>query len=173
MAVTLIVEDGTIVAGANSYVALAEATAYFDNRPDTDWTNGTADTRSTALIKATDYLVQRFRNRWKGMRIDPAQTLDWPRREVFPEVYFDDLDYEIPEDQVPQEVKDCAIILAAKVLAGTVLNPDLERGGAIKRAKVDTLEVEYFGRALSRTEFAAINDRLAPLLKSVTGVMRV
>lgn len=173
MAVTLTPEDGTITAGANSYVSLAEANAYFDNRPDSDWTGATDDAKKTALIKATDYLLERFRNRWKGLRIDPTQTLDWPRREVYPEVYYDDLDYEIPSTTIPQEVKDATIVLAGKVNAGTALNPDLARGGATKREKVGDLEVEYFGRALSRTEYVAVNDRLKPLLKDTAGLSRV
>ena len=35
MAVTLIVEDGTGVTGANTYISLADAETYFDTRLDT------------------------------------------------------------------------------------------------------------------------------------------
>lgn len=170
MPVNLTPEDGTIVAGANSYVTSEEASAYFDNRPDANWTAATTGEKLTALIKATDYLVQRFRKRWKGYRVSPSQTLDWPRQEVFPEAFYSDLDYEVPSDEIPQEVKDATIILAAKVLAGTTLNADLER--TTKREKVGDLEVEYFGSAYIRTEFAAIVDRLSPLLKPATGLNR-
>lgn len=183
MAVTLTVEDGSIVSGANSYVSLVEAEAYYANRPDTNWTAGTNDTKSTALIKATDYLLQRFRMKWKGIRVQREQALDWPRKGVITEDYYQpvsgarpsllpDLAYEIPEDEIPQEVKDATLILAAKVLAGTDLNADIER--LTKREKVGELEVDYADYATARTQYLAVMDRLKPLLQPTDGrILRV
>lgn len=178
MAVTVIVEDGTVVANANSYISVADATTYFTNRPNTDWTAASADEKAAALIKATDYMVQKYRLKWRGIRVNFDQVLDWPRAGVITEDFyspetaprptiFTGLAYEYPTNVVPLEVKNACCELAARSLASSdPLNADLSRGGAVKREKVGTLEVEYFGNAVPYTVYQAIDDLLRPFFKS-------
>jgi len=157
----LVVEDGTIVAGANSYVTVTEYRAFAEDRGDTVVSETAEDEAlEAALIKAADYMKQRLRMQWKGSRMDATQPMDWPRRGVdVPDffdpfyrsvnvpVYFQDT-YFIPENEVPQEVKDCQMLLANETLdsAGastTSLQSSL--GRSTRREKVGSLEVEYFG----------------------------
>lgn len=76
-----LVEDGTgEVAGANSYVSVAEFKAYWDDRGFV-YTSFTDPQIEQALVKATDYIELRFRNYFRGHRLvtDPPQPLSFPR----------------------------------------------------------------------------------------------
>jgi hypothetical protein len=46
------------------------------------------------------------------------------------------------------------------------MEPALDRGGQIKRKKVDVIETEYFANASPTTEFKAVMNRLRGLLHS-------
>jgi len=156
---TIRVEDGTIVANANSYVTAAEFVSYESDRGNT--TNAEADTDQIefALIKGADFLGQKYRHRWKGSRVNSQQALDWPRRGVDVPDFFDPFFKQanvpisfqdtlfIGENVVPQEVKDAQIQVAAATMDSSgissgVLQPAL--GRATKREKLGPLEVEYF-----------------------------
>ena len=82
MAVTIIVEDGSRPAGANSYSSLADAVAFLNNLPSTyttQWTAASDDLKSQALIMGTHILDSEVQ--WKGVRMDPdtPQPRQWPR----------------------------------------------------------------------------------------------
>lgn len=67
-------------ASANAYATVAEATAYFDERLDTDdWDNASSDEQKRALIMATRRIDQET---FEGEKadLDPEdQSLEWPR----------------------------------------------------------------------------------------------
>jgi hypothetical protein len=71
-----IVEDGSIVAGANAYVIVAEANAYFDARYITTWV-GSELQKQAYIIRATQYLDATYT--FKGQIVSSEQTLRWPR----------------------------------------------------------------------------------------------
>lgn len=168
------VETGAVVAGANSYLALADANTYHSDRGNASWT-GTDAVKQAALVKATDYLEQRYRTRWKGIRVDMSQALSWPRAGVQTEDYFEPstdaresilagLAYVVPEDTVPNEVKTATAELALDYLVNGDLNPSLARGGGIASEQVGPVAVSYFPGASGKTERPAIDGLLAPLL---------
>lgn len=157
---TIVTEDGTQVPGANSYVTRAEADAYFTKRDDTVWLQSNFWERDAALVKAADYLEQKYRLRWRGSRVSGTQPLNWPRRGVPVEDFFDPFFREvnvpvafvntqyIAENAVPTEVKVAQFILARATMdtsgaSNVDLQADVDR--PIKRAKVGPLEVEYAG----------------------------
>lgn len=142
------VEDGTIISGANSYAAVADADTYHTDRGNSAWT-GEEDVKKAALIKATDYVTQRYAGRWKGMRSSTAQPLDWPRSGID----------EVANNVIPAELQQAVFELALEALS-EALNPALDRGGAIKREKVDVLEVEYMDRAPGTKSRPAIDGLL-------------
>lgn len=156
----LVVEDGTLVSGANSYVTVAEADAYFEKRGDTVWLNADFIEKANALVKGMDYLTQKYRHKWRGSRVSAAQAADWPRRGVPIEDFFDPFFREInvplqfqntayvAENTVPAEVKVAQFLLARSTLtsagvSSVSLQADVSR--PIKSAKVGPLEVEYAG----------------------------
>lgn len=73
MAIQLIVEDGTGIANANTYVSLDDAVTYLTDRGLPVPSN---DTLSAQLINAMDYLSLQG---WIGVPEFDTQALDWPR----------------------------------------------------------------------------------------------
>ena len=69
-------------ASAESYASVLEADTYHSNRGNIAWTALATPAKEQALRKATDYLTQIYRERWKGYRVDNTQALDWPRLNV-------------------------------------------------------------------------------------------
>lgn len=74
----IITEDGTGVTGANSYVSVAQADAYFEARGVAGWL-GTDETKQAALIRASDYIDIRWSGVAPGARLSETQGLAWPR----------------------------------------------------------------------------------------------
>jgi hypothetical protein len=151
---TLIVEDGTGLATAESYVSVADAGTRHTNLGNTAWT-GTDAVKEAALRRATQFMLQRYRGRWQGTRINSTQALDWPRSWVVVDGYAVDADI------VPVDVANACADLALKALSET-LNADLERG--ILREKVGPLETEYDAFAPQAKRYPAIDQALAAYL---------
>lgn len=130
----LIVEDGSIVANANSYATRAYIIAYAAMRavtlPDTVATDANA-------IAGMDYLL-RYNSRWKGEEIEPGvQTLAWPRKRVCVGSYH------FPEDEIPASLMDAQSQLAIYSSQGISLLPVSGQSSFIKREKLGPLETEY------------------------------
>jgi hypothetical protein len=73
---TLIVEDGTGLAAAESYVSAADCDAYHAARGNTGW-SGTEAEKEAALRNAATYLDAHYR--YRSCRLTAAQALEWPR----------------------------------------------------------------------------------------------
>lgn len=68
---TVIVENGTGIASANSYVTPEYVTAYLTDRnraTENGWTDPESTEEQAAVIEATDYIEQRFRNLFAGYK---------------------------------------------------------------------------------------------------------
>ena len=159
---SLIVEDGTGVVGAESYATEAQATAYFSNRGVAAWT--AVENKEAALRKATDYMVQNYRLAWKGCRVDPEQALDWPRSGCYVSGYLlgkFSSDYLIPSNVVPNEVRNACIELALKA-SSEDLNSDLTQ--QVLSEKVGPLAVTYSEHSPQYKRFRAVDMSLRHLL---------
>lgn len=119
---TLVVEDGTGLASANSYLSLADANSYFEARrnPET-WSSADESAREQALRVGTDYLDSKYGDQWVGIRSTKAQALDWPRALAY------DVDgYPIEVDEVPKRLKHATAEMALRYLtAPDELLPDV------------------------------------------------
>ena len=142
MAVTIIKEDGTGIANANSYATLQEAETYLENtgrKSSGNWNTAGTDAKAAALISGTDYLDQRNRKRYKGTRFSSAQRLEWPREGV-----RDELNLLLDADAIPEEIRNAAIEYAFEgvgaSLAPTPQFDDTGREIKSKFEKVDVLE---------------------------------
>jgi len=160
----VIVEDGTAKPDADSYISAADANTYHVSRGSGDaWDE--IDDKDAALRKATDYMVQTYRARWKGYRKDGAQALDWPRTFVYLEPFVHGVvgtyPFLVPDTIVPEEVKK-ACAEYALVASSTPLAPNLERG--IVREKVGPLETEFDRASPEYTRYRAMDMMLAPYL---------
>lgn len=81
---SFIVEDGTGLENANSYVTLAFASSYFSSRGVGVWADQTENQQQVALIKATDYIDAKYAHRFSTKLVNKNQALTLPR------VYFID-----------------------------------------------------------------------------------
>jgi hypothetical protein len=153
---TLIVENGTGLSNAESFVSVADAdarrTAFGDG---TAWSALTTEQKEQALRKATAFMEQRYRQRWRGTKLLRDQALSWPR-------FGAEVDgYVLYSDVVPSEVANVCADLALKSLSES-LNADLTRG--IVREKVGPLETEYDAYSPQGPRYPAIEQALAPFL---------
>lgn len=164
---------------ADSYAALADATAYFTGRGEASWT-GTDAAKENALRRGTTYLENQYRQRWVGLRATQAQSLAWPRLDGergyyrgYTQLLLDLDGFPIAQTVVPLQVQQAAMEAALLALTGVSMEPRLVRGNAIKstRKKVDVLETEivYQDGAPSTDRFLVIEGLLRGLVTSTPG----
>lgn len=150
-----IVEDGTGLATANSYLALADANTYHTDRGNSTWT-GTDAVKQAALVKATTYLDAHYT--WSsGYKKSEAQALQWPRTGAF------DRDGYNVENEVPPAVESACAELALLALSETL---GAALGQSRKREKVDVLEVEYQDNSDARKRYPLVDGLLRGLVES-------
>jgi hypothetical protein len=145
--VALIVEDGTGVANANAYASLAFADSYHALRANKTWADATVAAKTGAIIRATDYVDQRWR--FVGQTTEAIQALAWPRINAI------DVNGALHDDEVPEPVKKATAEYALRALERALLpDPSTDDGGkfvTLKREKLGPLEEETrFSEALGR-----------------------
>lgn len=155
----LIVENGTGLSTAESYVSVADAGTRHVNLGNAGWT-GNDTHKEEALRRATQYMLQTYRGRWHGERINGTQALDWPRSWVTVDGYAVDADI------VPTDIANACADLALRALTA-VLAADLTRG--VVREKVGPLETEYDRNSPQSVRYRAIDMMLAPYLTRGAG----
>ncbi len=132
---TLIVEDGTGLATAQSYVSLVEANTYHQLYASAAW-NADDYQKEVALRRATQYLDASYE--WHGRKRNRKQALGWPR--CWAEDTVEDLC--IDTDVIPSKVKDATCVLALSALTGALLTP-IESDSRVIRERIGEIEVEY------------------------------
>lgn len=156
----LIVENGSGVPNANSYVTVEEAREYAEAR---GYTVGDDDAVTVLAIKAMDYLAL-FTEKWKGVRVFAEPALPFPRMQTA---------YSI--DAIPSNLKLAQMQLVVEQLADPtlLLTPSTNyRQGFVVREKLDVIETQYseavqlaaLGRASSGPTMPLVAALLDPLL---------
>jgi len=130
---TLIVEDGTGLETAESYVSTTEADTYFENLSNLTWV-GTTAVKESALRKATTYLDTTYS--WIGIIYTTEQALGWPRTGVY------DKEGRDIKESVPTLIKQAAYELALASLSEELVQ-NTSSSNYVKKEKVGELEVEY------------------------------
>lgn len=166
---TLIVETGAGLGNADSYVSLAESTAYHAGLGNAAWAPLDDATREQLLRRATRYMEQAYRSQWAGCRVGATQALSWPRYDVpLPDVIaLGNLQQTVPSDVVPREVREACAELALRAITQD-LAPDLGQSKA--RTKVGPIEVEYAEGSAPVVRFRAVDNMLAPFFGSSGGL---
>lgn len=157
---TLVVEDGSGLSTAESYISVSDAETRLGNLGDTTFVASTTAEKEQALRKATEYLEQRFRQSWKGTKLTKAQALSWPRYGAIVD------GWDVDSDIVPSAIANATADLALTSLTET-LNPDTTR--AVIREKVGPLETEYSEFSPQSTQRVSINQALAPYIRGGGG----
>lgn len=149
-------------ASANSYVTLAEATAYMESRLNgSAWMTATEDSQNRALVEATRELTPLD---WSGTRVTDTQALSWPRRYATnpDSTYFGTQWYD--EAVVPQRVKDATCELAFQFLkAGTTDIAALDPTTGVIEKTVDVLTTRW-ADPYSRPTGLALYPRVLALI---------
>ena len=115
-----LVEDGSGVPLANSYVTAAYAGTHHADRGNTAWTDFTAPEQLAALIRASEYIDKRFGPRFRGVRKTKGQGMEWPRIDA-----FDNDGYALSGvDDLPRNLEKAAAEYALRALICGVLAPD-------------------------------------------------
>lgn len=167
---SLIVEDGTGLSTAESYLSVADCTTYNDaHNAVAAWTSANTAARERALRNATQYLEAEYNQRWRGSRLEDAQALAWPRTGVR-------LDGVCIEDgDIPRALLDATAELAVRAVAGELL-ADITTPGTIEseRVKVGPLETEktYMGGKSQTPEFRIVDRLLRGLVYDSDEVLR-
>lgn len=155
MAATIVVEDGTQVSGANSYITEAELATYASDRGVT-----VAGTAAILIIEAMDYIESLS---YKGYKLTETQPLVWPRGDVLVDGYY------IDQDEIPQLLKDAQAEVCLAIDADNGPLDNVER--QTKREQVGEIEVEYMDGSSSTTLVRKINAKLQKLLSGgLTGL---
>ena len=160
MALSFVVEDGTGVSGATSYVALADADQYVENRPHHEhsavWNAAADSSKHGALIAATAYLDAMYN--FKGTKADGDNELSWPRMSA-----YDREGYAILETEIPTALKDACVELAMRAISED-LAPDLDQ--PIESAKVGPLAVAFDVNSRQYKDFRFVDKILRGLIYS-------
>ena len=184
----LIVEDGTMPEGANTYVSLADVDAYlvprglWETTPD-DAGDSVIAKKEAAIIRAFDAMNTL---NWAGDVPDWQRVTAWPRQNVpMPGVKpkpGEDPTF-LPADMVPRAVVQAQMELAGLIYGG--LNPlaPVERGGKVvsmsetsKEGDVDVIggdsrsySVTYAESAPVETYLPAVYGILGQYLREIPG----
>lgn len=168
----IVVEDGNVIANANSYVSVDEFKAWAEPRGITLPADD-ADIEPW-LIKAFDY-IELLRDRYKGETTTSGQALAWPR---------DCVSYEgsvIADNSIPARLKQAQIQLAVYASRGIELSPINEgsNGGAsfLIKQKLGPIEREYseaaFLAAQQLPQFHPVDKLLGAFMRTGWGQLPV
>lgn len=152
--------------GIDIYGTFAQAQAYHAMRGNATWANMAEADGNVLLVKATDWIEQQFYGQWRG---DPiaGNALSWGR-----ECAYDDAGVLI--EGIPDLLVRAMAEIAEILRNGTDLNALLTDDAAIKRTKVDVLEVEYDTAARLRGAPVPVHvfRMLEPLLSGAGQLLR-
>lgn len=162
MAFTFTVEDGTVVAGANSYVTVAYADDYFEIDPNfkDTWASLPISEQEYYLAWSTRILDQKVR--WNGQRTSDTSALRWPRTGV------SDADgVTIGTNTMPRQLKEATCEFAKWLYSN---DPTTGRDeDNLKRIMVDVVEIEYQDGTTQSAYASIVNQILKPLGFMTTG----
>lgn len=161
---TFIVEDGTGIAGANSYVTVAAADAYdADHGALAAWSAASESEKQEALRLATQYLDMNYNGRWRGQKADGDQGLAWPRISA-----VDDDGYTL--EDVPDKLAEACVEMALASIAGDDFLPSITDPGQLSEEKIkvgpiETTEKWKFGKG-EQKQYTKVDALLLGLLQS-------
>lgn len=168
-------QDSTgLVAGANAYITVAEFKAYHDDRGNSYAAAPTDPDIEKAIVRASDYLDERFSFVGTRRNLRPVQTTEWPRTGAY------DRDGAAVND-IPDAVKEATAEYALRAISAA-LNPDPDRdtSGAAVAKKAEAVgpiseSVEFVGGAVFvMPKYPAADQKLrrAGLVRSGGTVLR-
>lgn len=130
----MIVENGSGIENADSYVDIDFADNYFSSR-NPKWAEKTEEEKETALIKATDYINSLYK--WHGKKKTQEQAL------AFPRICLVDSDgYKV--EGIPLNVKKAVCVVAMEQGNGTLFETEERKGDIASESVSGAVSVSYF-----------------------------
>ena len=160
----LIIEDGSIVAGANSFVSDSQFSAWALLAgyvlPHTE------SERESALYKAFLFINQTYDNRLAGYRIDPVQTGIFPRSSVYAYGFL------VPSNSIPEDIKLAQMSAAVSIGLGADTNSIKDSGDLSSFTVVGVYSETYSesGGTPTIPEMPAVTRYLSAYMKSSGGI---
>jgi len=157
----LVIEDGSVVAGADSFATAAELVSYAANFGKAIPADELAQ---EALLRRA--ALQMDAMPWKGVAVKRDQPLVWPRAQARRNGWV------LSFNEIPVQIKAGQMALAAEIHSDD-LSPPEQRLGAISREKVGPLETEYSAASVTISKPAATRQsyaQFAGLLESSSQV---
>lgn len=178
MALTLVKEDGTGMADANSYADVADCDAYHEGHLyASPWTGAAADRKAAALVMATQLIDSQFQ--FNGTRTSASQALQWPRAEcrdpdrglLTLSALLPVLSNCVPYDSVPKAVVQATCEMARELLV-------VDRTAAAPGEGIDTVQTAHASHDASgsgstsdssSTKYSKVDTR--PIISQVARAM--
>lgn len=151
----LVVEDGTGLAQADSYISVEQADLYMASMGHEAWSTATQADKEKALLQATQYVDSRYR--YKNQPLKSEQSLEWPRV---------GLPWPI------KRVLDATCELAIRALTAS-LYTDVAPTDAVKSETIGPISTVYQeSKNGGQVQYALVDDLLRPLVATgqVTGI---
>ena len=167
----LTIEDGTIVAGANSYVTDSEYVAWATLN---QFTLSDATNRETAAVKAFNLIVTDYEENLKGHRASKAQTGSFPRK------LLSARGFAIASNEIPNDIKNAQMMLMTNIIDGAVTNnfTTKSESGQLTSMEVVGVYKETYRSADSANSvstlatFPAVAKVLAPYMEDQNTLVR-
>lgn len=156
----IIVEDGTVVEGANSYASVAQLLEYIMLRDPTDTV--TVPQCEMLLLKIMPFIEQYT---FKGYPVDPFHTLKWPRKDICFSCHT-----MWPEDKIPPQLVQAqlSLCLGVHTEGDEVITPPQN----IRREKVGQVEVEFYSNGGVGTE-SVYQQQAVSMIRPFTSYLKL
>ncbi len=157
----LIVEDGSVVTDANTYLDEADANLIL------------ADFGLPALVSAEANLraaaryLDSFRDRYQGTKVSPTQSLQFPRVNVLIDCNLQ------ASDVIPNDLKIAQALAASKESLGNPLFKDTDGKTITSKSIAGQISVNYSDNGLSGTIYTEINAYLTVLFTAIHPSMKL
>jgi len=158
---TIIVEDGTIVANATSYVSVADVESYISERALTTITTADID---ELIIRSMDYIEEL---KFKGVKGTKDQSLVWPRFGVIVDGYL------VDSDEIPQLLKDAVSECVIAINDSKSPLADIERTKQSVGVGSGAVSVTYTPGGNQNTIVFTLSNKLKKLLTGGSGSFEV
>lgn len=142
---TIVVEDGSIVAGANSYGTIADFRTYATQKDllhsgsSINVNDKSDDEIEAALIEAKDYIEAKGEE-FQGYKVSDSQPLQWPRNDV----WVDKRSRLLSNSSIPREVEYAQYALAYDAFSVRLMPTILPtETGRVVSEKVGPIETVY------------------------------
>jgi len=170
--VALVVEDGSGLADAESYVSVDDADAiYAAFGGPAQWGAAATSDKERWLRLGCRYLDQKYGRRWVGSRANQSQALDWPMADV-----EDDDGYCLDSDVVPEQIKRANVYAAFVYAEGNDPLATSETSGELtkKFTKVGPLIIskEYESGQSSVRRYPLIENEVSEFITTGSPVER-